>query len=115
MTTDPSVPHGVTGPGLELWRQLHESLEFTPHEHQLVTELCRSVALADLLAREVDVLGPVVDGQRGVKVNPLLAELRQQRLVIARLVASLNIPEPDGVAVPRRRGAARGVYLKGAG
>lgn len=110
MATDDPVPHGITGPGLELWRDLHDVLEFDCHERALVTELCRSVTLADMLAREVDVLGVVVDGQRGPKANPLVAELRQQRLVIARLVASLGIPEPDGAARPNRRGAARGVY-----
>ncbi len=52
-----------------------------------------------------------VEGQRGAKVNPIAAELRQQRLVIARLTASLGIPSDDvEPKQPKRRGAARGVY-----
>jgi hypothetical protein len=55
--------------------------------------------------------GLVVDGQRGPRVSPLAAELRQQRLVVARLTACLGIPPlPDEHAYSRPRGAERGVY-----
>ncbi len=89
-------------------------LEFESHERQIAVELCRSVALCDLLRRELEILGPVVAGQHGPKVNPLIADLRQQRLVVARLTAALNIPARDGQGAPRRPNAPRGVYLKGA-
>ena len=109
-TTDPA-PAGITGAGLALWGQLTEALELTMTERQVAVELCRTVTLCELLDAELRALGPVVDGQRGIKVNPIAAELRQQRLVAARLVASLNIPaHPDDVDRPSRRGAVRGVY-----
>ena len=107
-------PEGVTGAGLDLFRELHQTLNFTVAEAQIVVELCRTVSLCELLAKELDVLGPVVDGQRGIKVNPIAAEIRQQRLTAARLIASLNIPAHPDAAVerPSARGV-RGVYRLG--
>jgi hypothetical protein len=104
-------PEGITGAGLELWNRLHDALEFTMTESQIAVELCRTVSLCELLAKELDALGPVIDGQRGIKVNPIAAELRQQRLTAARLIASLQIPaHPDAVEKPSSKGAVRGVY-----
>lgn len=77
-------------------------------EEQIATQLCRTVSLCEVLARELDVLGPVLDGQRGLKINPIVAELRQQRLAAARLAKSLDIPTLDNR--PSRRGGVRGVY-----
>jgi len=94
-------PEGITGAGLELWNRLHDALEFTMTESQIAVELCRTVSLCGLLAKELDALGPVIDGQRGIKVNPIAAELRQQRLTAARLVACLSIPQHPDAAVDR--------------
>lgn len=113
---DDTTPALITGAGLNLWRELHAALDFTVTERQIAVELCRTVALCEVLAGELDVLGPVAAGQRGIRVNPIAAELRQQRLVAARLVASLNIPPaPDSVEhLGRRPRGVRGVYaLKG--
>ena len=76
-------------------------------EEQIATQLCPTVSLCEVLARELDVLGPVLDGQRGLKVNPIFAEFRQQRLAAARLAKSLDIPALDDR--PSRRGGVRGV------
>lgn len=111
---DDEVPADLTGAGLALWNELHADLEFQPHERQLVVELCRTVTVCEMLSKELAVLGPVIEGQRGWRVSPILAELRQQRLVVARLVHTIGIPEPDGIDRPRHRGSVRGVYLKGA-
>ena len=102
------------GAGDALWRQLNASLDFTITEYQIAIELCRTVTLCELLARELDATGPLVQGQRGPKINPVAAELRQQRLVAARLGAGLNIPPLPGTAGRHRpRGAPRGVYVPG--
>ena len=108
--TKNTVPDGITGAGLELWKQLHAALQFTMTEHQITVELCRTVALCELLDKELSIAGPVVEGQRGLRMNPIAAELRQQRLTAARLTASLNIPPLDEAVRPRQRGGLRGVY-----
>ena len=43
------------------------------------------------------------------KAHPALVEARQQQIVLARLIASLRIPDADDEQ-PQRRGAARGAY-----
>lgn len=108
--TKTTAPEGITGAGLELWKQLHTALEFTMTEHQITVELCRTVTLCELLDKELAVTGPVVEGQRGLRMNPIAAQLRQQRLTAARLTASLNIPPADEAVRPRQRGGLRGVY-----
>ena len=102
---------------MELWKQLHAALEFTMTEHQITVELCRTVALCELLDKELSIVdkelsiaGPVVEGQRGLRMNPIAAELRQQRLTAARLAARLNTPPLDEAVRPRQRGGLRGVY-----
>ncbi|MBU3751372.1 MAG: hypothetical protein FGM52_13175 [Mycobacterium sp.] len=108
---DAAVPAGITGAGLTLYRELHAALTFTMTEHQIAVELCRTVSLCELLDAELRALGPVTEGQRGIRMNPIAAELRQQRLTAARLTASLNIPaHPEAVERPRQRGGVRGVY-----
>ena len=105
---DDKTPAAITGVGLDLWHELHAALQFTVTEERIAVELCRTISLCEVLARELDVLGPVLDGQRGLKVNPIVAEIRQQRLAAARLAKSLDIPALDDR--PNRRGGVRGVY-----
>lgn len=104
------TPDLLEGAGLALWRKLIDECEFDPHEEVLAVELCRTVTLCEALHQRLLDDGLVVEGQRGAKVNPLAAELRQQRIIVARLVASLAIPALDGDEPPKPRGAARGSY-----
>ena len=106
------IPELLEGSGLALWRKLNGELDFEPHEAQLAVELCRTVTLCEQLHRQLLAEGLVVQGQRGAKANPIMAELRQQRIVVARLTASLAIlpGDGDGAAAGKPRGAARGVY-----
>lgn len=105
----PDDPDLLDGAGLALWRKLVDDCEFDTHEEVIAVELCRTVSLCEQLQRTLLAEGLVVDGQRGAKVNPIAAELRQQRIVLARLTASLGIPPLDD-APPKPRGAARGTY-----
>lgn len=52
--------------------------------------------------------------QRGPTVNRLTSELRQHRILVARLTASLKLQDDDGDPLSTPRGAARGVYKPGA-
>jgi phage terminase small subunit len=111
LSNDAPTPDLLEGEGLGLWRELCDDYEFDPHERVLAVELCRTVSLCEALQRRLLAEGLVVDGQRGPKVNPIAAELRQQRIVVARLTASLGIPPLDDLEQPKPRGAARGVYV----
>jgi len=109
--TKQNNPAHLDGAGLALWLELDAALAFLPHERVLAIELCRAVSLCEQLNHALAASGLIVDGQRGPRVSPLAAELRQSRLVVARLAACLAIPPPPHEqGHPRPRGAARGVY-----
>lgn len=52
------------------------------------------------LARTTD---PVVEGRGGPMIHPLLAEVRQQAQLLARLVAALRLPDEATGKKPQRR------------
>jgi hypothetical protein len=109
MSTKRAAPAGAKASGRRLWTEVLDVYDLEEHELSLLREAVRTVDQLDALQRIVDKQGPMLAG----KVHPALVEARQLRLVLARLVASLRLPDEDGVQ-PQRRGAARGVYLKGA-
>lgn len=109
----PRTPPGLRASGGRLWRETTRALELDEHERLLLLEACRTAdtldALADVISRE--------GAMRGGEPHPALIESRQQRLALARLIASLRLPDdmtaPAGR--PQRRGAARGSYRRSEG
>ena len=109
----PSPTVGTTAAGRRLHAQVVERFELDEHELALLLEAVRTVDVLERLAVIVERDGPMVSNAREELVaHPAVVESRQQRLVLARLVASLRLPEDDDAAEgrPQRRGAARGVY-----
>jgi hypothetical protein len=109
----PAVRPGTTAAGRRLHQQVTERFELDEHELALLLEAVRTVDVLERLAVIVTRDGPMTKDSRGLLVaHPAVVESRQQRLVLARLVASLRLPEDvEGVdARPQRRGAARGAY-----
>lgn len=78
------------------------------HEGVLLDQAARTLDVITELDATVSADGAVVDG----KPHPAAIEARQQRLVLARLVAQLRFPDDDGTR-PQRRGAPRGTYTIG--
>ncbi|WP_199182261.1 hypothetical protein [Cryobacterium sp. M91] len=54
----------------------------------------------------------MIASSQGSRLHPAIAEARQQRLTLARLLVSLGIPALEGYDLPASRGV-RGVYGKG--
>lgn len=109
MADIPKAPKGAKAAGRRLWRSVVK--DFSLEEHELAL-LRQAVAVADLceaLQAEVDASGLIVGG----KANPAMVELRQQRILLARLVVALRVPIGDQEGVDdgrtQRRGM-RGVY-----
>ncbi len=108
-------PVGAREPGKRLWRSVVEAFDLDEHELALLREATRTVdALAGLDAA-VRRDGPVVESPQGQRAHPALVEARQQRIALARLVASLRLPSgEDGdhqaSARPQRRVGVRGTY-----
>ncbi|MGV0633133.1 hypothetical protein ABQE69_05025 [Mycolicibacillus trivialis] len=87
------APRGLLGGGKRLWRAVINDYQLDPPERELLAEACRTVDLLAILRAEVEETGPLLDASGGVRVHPAVAELRQQRLVLARLVAALGLPK----------------------
>lgn len=101
-----------------LWEAVTDAYELAEHELVLLGEACRTAVLCDELQDRLDDDGPLLKGKDGPRVHPAAVELRQQRIVLARLLVALRIPTDDeGEVDPesgrtQRRGV-RGVYGMG--
>lgn len=101
------APTGLRAAGRALWRAVTDEYDLAAHEVLLLREACRTADVLDELARVVADEGAMdTDG----RAHPAAVEGRQQRLVLARLLASLRVPDPETGVREQRRGAVRGVY-----
>jgi hypothetical protein len=69
---------------------------------------CRTADRVDHLEELARATDPVVEGRQGPMIHPLLAEVRQQAQLLARLVAALRLPDEATGKKPQHR-QVRGV------
>lgn len=106
MSTDkaPRSPAGLGPRGRRFWRDSVARYDFTDAELQLLTEACRTLDRLDALDALVAEQGAMVKGSMGQTVlHPAIAEARQQRLVLGRLVKQLDLPDesaPPAASTP---------------
>jgi len=103
------TPKGLSKGGAGLWDEVVKHLELDRQEQQLLLEACRVTDRLDALDSVIRKKGPVLPDGRPL---PALTEARQQQLVLARLIASLRLPEDlsQPERRPQRRGSSRGIY-----
>lgn len=108
----PAAPEGTGRTGRRLWRRVVTQYALDPGEVTLLGEACRVADACAELQAIVDREGLLVDG----RPSAALLELRQQRLLLGRLLVALRFPDADAeVEVddppgrPQRR-PARGLY-----
>jgi hypothetical protein len=106
--TAPRPPRDLQRSGRALWRAVVAEFELDEHERQLLHETCRTRDLCDRLQTVLDTDGVMSESSQGIRVHPAAVELRQQRIVLARLLAALNVPSGEEGAGTQR--APRGVY-----
>ncbi len=107
----PAPPRGTRAAGRRLWRAVLEGWELQEHELALLRQAVRVVDVCEALHRLVDDQGPLLAD----RVHPALVELRQQRVLLARLIVALRVPlgeaeEEPAVGARTQRRATRGVY-----
>lgn len=94
----PPVPAGMARTrGGRLWRDIVAEHDLRPDELRLLEDACRTADMVDRLEREVAKAPLTVAGSMGQPVpNPLIAEVRQQRAILAQLLRRLDLPdEPE--------------------
>jgi len=94
--------------GKAVWRSIIRENELSAIEFPLLHQLCRVLDTLDDLYREKAKMTAIVGGSTGQpKVNPILAEIREQTAILDKLVVALAIPLPGESYGARRTGAAR--------
>ncbi|MBT1171284.1 hypothetical protein [Bifidobacterium sp. SO4] len=83
------------GKGQRLWRDLTAKWEFTEEEYRLLESACYTADRITLERREIgDKL--TVEGSMGqIVAHPLLAQLRADEEHLAKLLARIEMPEPE--------------------
>lgn len=105
----PAPPVGTRAAGRRLWRSVLASFDLDEHELTLLRQAVCTADLCDLLQSIVDVEGLVLED----RAHPALVELRQQRILLARLIVALRVPmgEQEDAAPSRTQyRGVRGVY-----
>lgn len=106
------TPSNLKNGGRKLWKSVTDDYELGQHELTILLEASRTVDALEDLEAIVRKEGVTAVTPQGVRAHPALVELRQQRVTLAKLVASLRIPlEDDQEAdrLPQKRSGVRGL------
>ena len=110
----PRAPVSAGEAGRRLWRAVLSEFELGEHELALLRQTVRVADTCQALQAVVDAEGELSTSRLGeTRAHPALVELRQQQLLLARLIVALRVPmgdqEETGPHRSQRRGL-RGVY-----
>lgn len=95
--TKPTAPAHLGGKARKLWRDISGEYELRADELRVLEDACREVDLVERLEESLRSEPLVVEGSQGQPVaSPLVQELRQHRVVLARLLAQLKLPDESG-------------------
>lgn len=96
-------PRGLQKAGKGLWLAVTDEFDLAGYEKTLLLEACRCVDLCGRLQRIVVREGPVVPWQGSTRINLAVTALRQNRVVLARLLGALDVPDSDETVYGARR------------
>lgn len=108
------VPANLKAGGKRLWTAITGEYELAQHELSVLLEASRTVDALEALEKAVRAEGVTMKSPQGVKAHPALVEARQQRVTLAKLVASLRIPLDDAEGegrLPQQRSGVRPVSM----
>jgi hypothetical protein len=111
----PSPPAGLRASGRRLWADVVGRYVLTAGELEILRQAAHTCDEADKLERELRRMPLMVAGYAGQpRPNPLLKVLQDHRLLIRRLVDSLNLPdESEAVGLrPGQRHAAKAAHAR---
>ena len=100
---------GAKAAGKRLWSAVLTDYDLSEHELTLLRQAVAVAGLCEALQATVAAEGLLVMG----KAHPALVELRQQRILLARLIVALRVPlgdEDSGEQQRMQYRGTRGVY-----
>jgi len=103
------TPTGLGRPGKKLWESVLTDFDLQEHEAAQLEEACRIRDTIHALRNQLDADGIMLASSQGMRLHPAVAEVRQQQLALARLLATLQVPGLEEDALPPSKGV-RGVY-----
>lgn len=86
------APNGLGQAGKKLWASVTDRFDLAEHELLVLTEACRTKDTLDALNAAEKAEGAVIMSPHGLKAHPAVVEARQQRVVLQKLLAGLDIP-----------------------
>lgn len=106
--TIPRSPTGLGSTGKRLWRDVHETYDLRPDEHAVLEEACRTRDLLYRMEKELAKGNMIASGSMGQPVaHPFLAEVRQHRITMQRLLITLGLPDAVGETGARGESTSR--------
>jgi hypothetical protein len=106
----PRAPIGAGDAGKRLWRAVTSDFELGEHEMVLLRQAVRVADICEALQAVVDREGALTTTRLGeTRAHPALVELRNQRILLARLIVCLRVPLGDAEDSPAGRAQRRGL------
>jgi hypothetical protein len=100
-------PAGLGDRAKVLWEGVTSKYALRVDELDVLRQACAEVDLIDAMFERQKSEDLIAVGSMGQPViAPLVAEIRQHRSTLARLLAQLKLPDEDGARPPRDRSAA---------
>lgn len=92
-------PSGLGAKSRRVWDDITGSFDLRADELRVLEDCCREIDLIERLEEALAGSDLLVEGSMGQPVaSPLVQEVRQHRGTLARLFASLKLPEDVGAA-----------------
>lgn len=112
MSTRRATPPDLGPAGVETWESVARCFRLEDHEAKILHEAAHTADLIAELAADVEREGrTAVTASGSPKLHPAVTEVRQQRIALGKLIASLRLPEaPGSGGRPQRRSQFRGPY-----
>lgn len=100
-------PAGLGVKARSVWTRITKEYDLRADELRLLEDACREVDLIERIDKELAKGSLMVPGSMGQQVtNPLVAEIRQHRLALARLFNQLHLPDDGDELSPGHASAA---------
>jgi hypothetical protein len=86
------APRGLGVAGKRLWTAVMDEFNLDGSAIEKLVQACQTTDLLHDLQAKVADTPAIIESPSGPRIHPLLVELRQQRLVLTKLIGALGLP-----------------------